>query len=491
MNNNSVDASLTKNLFYNIASHSISFLIPLVLAPYVSRILSTDGLGEYSFGYSIAYYFSITILFGFTDFGTRKIALFNSTKQEYSNFFWSVLFCRILISVVMIGLYLCLILNDAFPSNVSTNVYLSFVLLLVGNSFDIVFLYQGLERFAVLSAVKVLSSIIYLSAILFLVKTSKNLLLYSILKNSADLIVNIFLWICLKKSISKPTSEMWHYVNQNFKEAFVFFIPSLVMSISPSIDQFMIGAIANNSEVAYYQQIYKITSLISSLIYALGPVALAKMTSLVGDKTFQSKETMSLLFHICFILIVPIVGGIYSINSLIVPLYFGDAYVPAIPVMYLFLPHVLFSCFASVLINSFFYPQNRIMEPCIIVGISVVLNILTNIYAIKMIGASGAALTSSFCCLVQLALLILRSKGEVPYHKICAKIYKPLFSSVIMVALLLILKHIFLVTFSPLLSVILLTFFGLIIYLFCLFILRDDILLNVVFLIIKRKRIRN
>ena len=48
---------LVKNMVWNTTYQVLSLLIPLLTIPYVSRVLGTDGVGVYSYTYSIANYF--------------------------------------------------------------------------------------------------------------------------------------------------------------------------------------------------------------------------------------------------------------------------------------------------------------------------------------------------------------------------------------------------------------------------------------------------
>ena len=52
-------AGTKKNYFYTIVKESIDVAVPLILVPYSSRILGADGIGQYSYVYSIVYYFMI------------------------------------------------------------------------------------------------------------------------------------------------------------------------------------------------------------------------------------------------------------------------------------------------------------------------------------------------------------------------------------------------------------------------------------------------
>ena len=66
--------SIKSNFIFNSAYQLSSIIIPVVTLPYLSRILHAQGLGEYSFGYSVAYYFSLFIRLGLQNYGNRTIA---------------------------------------------------------------------------------------------------------------------------------------------------------------------------------------------------------------------------------------------------------------------------------------------------------------------------------------------------------------------------------------------------------------------------------
>lgn len=48
-------SSLKKNFAYNIAYQILVIILPLITAPYVSRVLGVEGVGTYSYIYSISF----------------------------------------------------------------------------------------------------------------------------------------------------------------------------------------------------------------------------------------------------------------------------------------------------------------------------------------------------------------------------------------------------------------------------------------------------
>lgn len=51
------NGSIKKNIIYNIGYQVLSFIVPTITAPYISRVLGAGGMGLYSYTFSIAHYF--------------------------------------------------------------------------------------------------------------------------------------------------------------------------------------------------------------------------------------------------------------------------------------------------------------------------------------------------------------------------------------------------------------------------------------------------
>lgn len=49
--------SIKKNYIYNLTYQILALMAPLITTPYVSRVLGAEAIGEYSYAYSIVYYF--------------------------------------------------------------------------------------------------------------------------------------------------------------------------------------------------------------------------------------------------------------------------------------------------------------------------------------------------------------------------------------------------------------------------------------------------
>ena len=67
--------SVKKNFLYNVAYQVLTLVLPLVTAPYLSRVLGSEGLGTYFYTYSVACYFVV--------FALLSAAYYFGTKNPY------------------------------------------------------------------------------------------------------------------------------------------------------------------------------------------------------------------------------------------------------------------------------------------------------------------------------------------------------------------------------------------------------------------------
>ena len=100
-----------KNYIYNVVYQILIFIIPLIISPYISRIIGTEGVGIYSYTYSIVYYFMLLTLLGVNNYGNRTIAKIRENKIELSKNFWSIYIIQLIMGIVMLIIYILYILS--------------------------------------------------------------------------------------------------------------------------------------------------------------------------------------------------------------------------------------------------------------------------------------------------------------------------------------------------------------------------------------------
>ena len=118
--------SIKSNLLFSVLIKLVTYLIPLVTAPYISRVLGPEGVGTYSYANSIVSYFALLVNFGFIGYGTQRISANRSDKKVYSGYFWSIVIMRGILLTISVSAYFVLLF---FILNVQDQIYIYLILL--------------------------------------------------------------------------------------------------------------------------------------------------------------------------------------------------------------------------------------------------------------------------------------------------------------------------------------------------------------------------
>ena len=101
-----MDKKIINNLFYNIIYKILIVIAPIITTPYISRVLGPDGVGDYSFTYSIAFAFSLFAALGVNTYGQREVAYKQDDIYQRSKVFWEILLFRIVATLIVFVVYL-------------------------------------------------------------------------------------------------------------------------------------------------------------------------------------------------------------------------------------------------------------------------------------------------------------------------------------------------------------------------------------------------
>ena len=99
-----------KNAFLNGFKNVLNLLFPLITFPYVSKILSVEGIGQYNFAQAAVSYFSLIAGLGISSYAIREGAKYRENKKEFNVFASEVLLCNVISTIVAyLLLALCMI----------------------------------------------------------------------------------------------------------------------------------------------------------------------------------------------------------------------------------------------------------------------------------------------------------------------------------------------------------------------------------------------
>ena len=98
--------SVKKNIGYQTVYQILATVLPLITAPYLSRVFGAENLGIFSYTTSVISYFTLFAMLGFINYGTRTIASKRNNIVDRDKTFWEIYTLQLITSLISINIYL-------------------------------------------------------------------------------------------------------------------------------------------------------------------------------------------------------------------------------------------------------------------------------------------------------------------------------------------------------------------------------------------------
>ena len=421
--------SITKNYIYNMVYQVLILILPLITTPYLSRVLGAEGIGIYSYTYTIVTYFILFGSLGVALYGQREIAYAQENVEARKKTFIEIIIFRFITIGIATVAYFFLFMNGE-----KYQLYYRILLLeLIAGAFDISWFFQGMEEFKRTVTRNVLVRLCSVSLVFILVKTKEDLAMFTLIYSIADLLGNLSLWLYLPKYL-KGIKVKNINVLQHLPQITLLFIPQIANQLYKMLDTTMIGKLVENkSELGFYEQGQKVIRLLLTIVTSLGVVMIPRMASTFasGDKE-KINDYMKMSFKFVFFLAFPIMFGIVSISKDFVPIFFGEGYDKVAILINIISPILLLMGIANVVGTQYMLPTKRQKEYTISVVIGVVVNFILNYILILNYGAIGASISTVISQLVVDLVQAHFVRKEVNFKELLKLSYKYLLSGIVM-----------------------------------------------------------
>ena len=413
--NNSIKA----NLFYNIIYQVLSVCTPLITSPIVSRSLGADQLGIYSYTYSVAFYFLLFGMLGVKNYGNRSIARARGNREELSKTFWSIYFFQLLSSILMLvgyGFYIVILCEE--------NITIAIIqgLLVLSAIFDISWLFFGFEQFKITTIRSTVVKLLSVVLIVLFVHSKSDLWKYTVIMAGGTLFSQLIMWPFLKNFVDYRRPKLIEIL-RHFKPNIILFIPVIATNLFKYMDKIMLGKMTVMTELGYYENAERLIQIPNSLVTALGTVMLPRMSNLAKN---SNKKEASLLISKSMLLSIfacsAMAFGIVGVSDVFVPVFFGEDFLPVIPLLYLLAPIMIFICWGDVIRTQYLIPNMKDVSYLVSVAVASLCNLLINYLLIPSMGAVGAAIgtvcAEFLVCFLQ-TLIVDKSLPILNYIKDC------------------------------------------------------------------------
>ena len=376
-----------KNYLYNLSYQILIIILPVITIPYVTRIFTSEDLGNYGFYNSIVSYFALFSMLGIGIYGTKQIAAAN----DVSSAFWNIYAIQLIASILAISVYLIAIFSIPQMGGV---IPLMVGVVLFERMFDISWLFSGKEDFKKITLRNTVVRLVGVICIFTFIKSSDDLYLYIFLIVTINFLGQLVMWVPAKKFIKCPSFNT-KIMKKNLHPIVLLFLPQVAISLYVVLDRTLLGLLGSYSDVGIYEQGQKLTSILITVVTSLGVVMLPRVANLLSERREEEAQNMVKFSFILYNLIIfPMIFGLIAVNEVFVKLFLGQNFQDVKYVLYIIVFNLMFIGWTNILGYQVLVVRNKNKEFMLSTTIPAFVSVAVNIAVIPFFGYIGASITA-------------------------------------------------------------------------------------------------
>ena len=376
-----------KNYLYNLSYQILTIILPIITVPYVTRIFTSEDLGNYVFYSSIVNYFSLFAMLGVAVYGTKQIA----AASDVSSTFWNIYTIQLIASLFAIIAYVIAVIS--IP-NMGGIIPIILGIVLFSKMIDISWLFTGKEDFKKITLRNTVVKLSGVISIFTLVKSSEDLYLYAFLIVLFDFLGQFVMWVPAKKFIKRPSFNK-KAIKKNLHPIVLLFLPQVAISLYVVLDKTLLGILGSYSDVGIYEQGQKLISILITVVSSLGAVMLPRVANLLSERKEKEAQNMVRFSFILYnFIIFPMIFGLIAVNEVFVKLFLGENFQDVKYVLYIIVFNLMFIGWTNILGYQVLVARNKNKEFMLSTTIPAFVSVIVNIAVIPLFGYIGASMTS-------------------------------------------------------------------------------------------------
>lgn len=407
-----------KNTLWQYGLQILKYLFPLLLIPYLTRILGTEGYAVYAYVLSFMGVVQTIADFGFTLSGTKKVVDLRGDTAALSRLVGAITVARLML---LCGLFFCVMVVTRFiPIMAENTVYVIWAFFATaGRTVLPDFIFQGNERMGPLTTRYFASKGVQVALTILLVRGPGDLILVAVADVLSEIVDIAWSYRAQKRmfgvGIARPT----------FKESFeelrvsaIYCVSNVSSSLFSGFTTVIIGlAITSKTDIAFWSLTLTTVNAVQSLYT---PIANSLYPHMIKNRDFGFARKLALVALPALVL------GIVAYCALSKPIMLvlgGPEYVGGAHVMWMISPIFIFS-FYGILIG---WPVLGAMGHVKELTVSTLFTGIVNVVSLLTLYLSGLITLDVICVvrwgcdalllLVRVFMLWRAARSKTDFHK--------------------------------------------------------------------------
>jgi len=287
---------LLVNFFSLSTLNFINYLLPLIILPYLIKVIGIENFGLINFALSVIMFFNILIGFGFDLSATRQVSIYKNDIRKVSEIFSSVYLIKAFL-LILSFIVLCVFIIFVPKIHTYSMLFILTSFILIGNMFFPSWLYQGMEDMKYITIINVGIKFFFVLTIFLFIKSPSDYLLVPTFNSIGSILGGFVAFLyAIKKFNVKLIKPSFNEIKKLFVDSFHFFMSRIANNGMRYIALTLIGFNFNNNIIGLY-------SLAEKLFFAF-----AGLGGIVSQTIYPyMSRTRNILFFKKILLIISII----------------------------------------------------------------------------------------------------------------------------------------------------------------------------------------
>lgn len=240
-----------QDMFYLLAMQGLNYIAPLLVLPYLMKVLGAEKFGYIGFSLSVMQYLMLIVDFGFNLSATKRIALIKDNKEELNKIFSATLYAKFGLLAISFLILMFVVLVPRFA--IYRETMLVMFLMVIGNAFSFVWLFQGVGKIRLISIFNMVAKLSILPLTFVFVKSSSDYIVAGFIQSMVVLVSTLITigFIVRYKMVSVVGFDK-KQVFLETKESYPLFLSSAATSIYLASFVILLGYFSTSDQVGQY-----------------------------------------------------------------------------------------------------------------------------------------------------------------------------------------------------------------------------------------------
>ena len=436
--------SIAKNILAKGTLNVFNILLPLLVTPYVYRVLGPSGIGSVEYSNTLYAYFGMLGLLGIYNYGLREISANRNNPTKVREIYKNLFVIQIFSNLIVLGCYVLFILFCIKDPILRT---ISFILCgnLISQLFYVEWMNEAFEEFQFITIKTVIVRVLSTVAIFLLIKSSGDILRYvSILVITLFVNYSISFIYAYNRNIRIPLRDLFKRLSPGHYIVPLLFILLLNNTgiLYTVVDRTMLGYYVGTDSVAMFSIGQKIVEIAKTLLLSIIFATLPRMSLYLRENKQLYEEGIIKIMHLTLMLVIPASIGLFMLSEQVILIFGGSQYLPAVPSMRIFSLRILLLSIEAVLYNQIIFLHRK--EKVLIVfnlicgGLNIILNFIFIKYFSPLV-----AISTTLCAEIvfeSLCIWYIKKNMDLKLGIMEKYVARYLFASLLFIPIIIIIK---------------------------------------------------